>query len=123
MSIPASVIKKGGKLLEEYANLSLREKEVNTNAEAIEDKIYSALIDTQKNISKLLADDNISYQTFSCTHMVPRLSDENPINRVYIAEELLKEVREMILDGRIAYKESASLQEKMATLAAKSRDN
>lgn len=116
MKIPTKIIKQGGKTLEKYANLALEAERLDESVATVEDSIYSALIDTQSLISKILINDNIAYQTVSCTHIVSHLSEENPMNVIYMAEELLKEVRNLILDGRHSYIERENLQADMNKL-------
>lgn len=116
MKIPAKIVKQGGETLEKYANLLLEAEQLDKSVETVENSIYSTLIDTQSLLSRILANDNIAYQTVSCTHIVPHLSEENPMNVIYMAEELLKETRNLILDGRRSYIEMAKLQSDMDNL-------
>lgn len=107
MNIPARIVKLGATQIEEYAKLSLKKERLHNESLTLENKIQEAFIAVNKQIGRFLPDsgrsmdsDSFVYESNNYRHLVPKLNGSDPLNNIYATEELLKEIRELVLDDR-----------------------
>ena len=105
MNIPKNIVDKGGEHLEHYVRTSLKLDEEKRKRVDVEDKITNAFVNMHKHIGEYLPyEDKPSghgsyyWDARNKKNCQQFLGGEHPIQKVYIVEEILKEVRELTLD-------------------------
>lgn len=128
MNIPASIIKKGGREIEKYAKLADQYDNLSKEINSFEDKLIEAFIGIRDCIGGYLPKEGVHplrsrfYENLrDSSHIVPSLRRKSPIVDIYATEELLKIVRDLVLDDRVLSDKRDKLKSEMDRMVIRSK--